>query len=238
MKLPGLNYTSPVKFSLGQRVQLATVPPVVSLLAKGLYGCNHIEVRNATVLQARLEAGLSTVVGIWHETALLAAAYHRNRNFHVITSYSFDGELAARLLACYGIESVRGSSSRGGAEGLRQMEKALPQVGVVGLTMDGPRGPRRDPKPGAVILSARTQTPIIPNAYAASKHWRLRTWDRLCVPKPFGRIICAFAEPIAPPSDDSREAIEETRIQVRESLNALHALLEAELSSPEAAEPA
>lgn len=230
MKLPELVYTSPVQFTRKQRMQLAVIPPVASALAKALCAFNRCEVRNAHYLSETLDEHGMAIVGIWHETALMAAAHHRGNNFHALTSYSFDGELAARLLACYGIESVRGSSSRGGSAGLHQLEKALPLVRVVGLTMDGPRGPHREAKPGVAILAARTGAPIVPNAFVASRCWRLRTWDRFPVPKAFGTIVCAFGEPIFAPEVTTPESIEETRLQVQNALNALHAEIEREFA--------
>ncbi len=228
MKLPGLIYTSPVQFSRNQRLKLALIPPVAATLAKVLYALNRREVRDAHYFEECLRDHGQIVVGIWHETALMAAAHFQGHNFHVLTSYSFDGELAARLLACYKIESVRGSSSRGGSEGLVQLEKALELVKVVGLTMDGPRGPHREAKPGLAILAARTGAPLLPVAFAPSRAWRLRTWDRFPIPKPFGRIICAFGPPIPAPQNETREAIDAARIQLQDALNALHTGLEQE----------
>jgi len=233
MKLPGLKYTSPVPFSRAQRLQLAVIPPIAATVAKLLYALNRHEVRDAHYFDDCLKSEGQIVAGIWHESSLMAAAHFQGHNFHVLTSFSFDGELAARLLACYKIESVRGSSSRGGAEGLVQLEKALAVVKVVGLTMDGPRGPLREAKPGLAILSARTGAPLVPVAFAPSRCWRLRTWDRFPIPKPFGRIVCAFGPPIPAPPNESREAIEEARVRLQDSLNALHEGLEREFAEEE-----
>ena len=102
------------------------------------------------------------------------------------------------------------------------MEKVLGKVPAVGLTLDGPRGPRRVAKAGIAILAARTQTPLVPVAAALDRAWRLRSWDRFMIPKPFARVIYAFAEPIAPPAEDTPEAVEAVRLQVELALNALH----------------
>lgn len=237
MKLPGLNYSSPVQFSRAQRLQLAVIPPVAASIAKLLYALNRHEVRNPQYLDDCLKSAGQVVIGIWHESSLMAAAHFHGHNFHVLTSFSFDGELAARLLACYKIESVRGSSSRGGAEGLIELQKALGVVKVVGLTMDGPRGPHREAKPGLATLAARTGASLLPAAFAPSRCWRLRSWDRFPIPKPFGRIICAFGPPIPAPPDESREAIEAARVQLQDALNALHQDLEREFAEERGARP-
>ena len=238
MKLPGVTYTSPKKFRPGQRVQLALIPPAAASAARVLCGLNRIEVRGRHHYTEILEQAGHVIFGIWHETAIMAAHHHRGSGFHAMTSYSFDGELAARFLAWMGIQSVRGSSSQGGAKGLRDIKKALGLISAVGLTMDGPRGPRRRAKPGLAILSACTGIPIIPHAFAAEGRWRLNTWDRFCVPKPFGRIICAYAPPIPAPARLSREEVEATRFAVETSLNELHAQLEEELNDPQTIAPA
>ncbi len=99
---------------------------------------------------------------------------------------------------------------------------------IVGWTLDGPRGPRREAKAGIAYVAARTGFPIIPNAFAVSKSWRLNSWDRMPIPKPGARIICSFGAPIDPPPDTSAAAIEKTRMEVESALNRLHADIERE----------
>src|SRR5690606_15894263 len=100
------------------------------------------------------------------------------------------GELAARIVTHFDLRAVRGSSSRGGADALNQLQQAMALGAGVGFTLDGPRGPRRKAKLGAAIIAARTGAIIVPNAFAVSRAWRLRSWDRLPIPKPFSRVLC------------------------------------------------
>lgn len=233
MKLPDLQYSSPVAYSRKQRAQLAVIPPIVVNLLKGiLHTCRH-EVRGEQYLRQTREPRGRAIVGIWHETATYALYLHRGSNFHSASSFSFDGELAARLTAGFDIECLRGSTSRGGAGLLRQLEKALELVECVGLTMDGPRGPRRQAQPGLAILSARTGVPVVPLAAAVSRSWRLRTWDRMAVPRPFSRVIHAYAPPIPPAESMDREVIEDRRQRIQDALNELHEKIEAELGDPQ-----
>ena len=148
---------------------------------------------------------------------------------HTLTSYSFDGELAARTVARFGLKSLRGSSSRGGTDALRQLETAANLGCLIGWTLDGPRGPRRIAKAGAAYVAARTGLPIVPNAYALSKCWRFNSWDRMSLPKPGARIICRYGAPIAPPPNTSSTAVEETRVAIETALNRLHAEIEQEV---------
>ncbi|MCL4694910.1 MAG: hypothetical protein KJ060_20655, partial [Candidatus Hydrogenedentes bacterium] len=95
--------------------------------------------------------------------------------------------------------------------------------------LDGPRGPRRESKPGVAILSGRTGAPIIPLVLGVSPCWRLRSWDRMVLPKPFSQIVCAFGEPIEAAQDASPEEVERVRLEVERQLNALQLALETEL---------
>lgn len=222
MRLPGIQYDSPLQFTRKQRLILAIVPPLIARIYKLLGATCLRRLVRPDIFEDMLEARGTALLALWHESTGILACYFVGRNFHSTASYSFDGELAARAVHCFGAETVRGSSSRGGSLALDQMEKVLGKVPAVGLTLDGPRGPRRVAKAGIAILAARTQTPIVPVAAALDRAWRMRSWDRFMVPKPFARVVYAFAEPIAPPADDTPEAVEAVRLQVEQSLNALH----------------
>lgn len=226
MRLPGLQYDSPLSFSAWQRLQLAVIPPVVAGVYQGLYATCRVRVDGYEYFQHTLDTENRVILALWHETTGLLACFHRGRNFHSTASYSFDGEMAARTIHYFGAETVRGSSSRGGSEALRELQKALGVVRCVGLTMDGPRGPRRQAKPGVAVLAARTRTKIVPNAAVALPSWRLRSWDRFLIPKPFAKVYIAFGPPIPPPPSDAPEDVEETRFRVEHALNTLQETLE------------
>ena len=147
-----------------------------------------------------------------------------------MTSYSFDGELAARFAHRLGIEALRGSTSSGGAAALIQLLKAAKKTKLLGFTLDGPRGPRREAKPGIALLSAMTHAPVLPQATAIDRAWRMRSWDRLAIPKPFARIVIAYGEPIfPPPGKATEEAREALRAEIERALNALHRKIEGDV---------
>jgi lysophospholipid acyltransferase (LPLAT)-like uncharacterized protein len=219
------------RFNTKQRVMLAVIPPLVSGLWKLLETtCRH-EVRGQEHVAACVHEHECLLAAFWHESIGMAAYCHRNRGYHTLTSQSFDGELAARVVHRFGFHVVRGSSSRGGGKALHELRLVLVERGAVGIPLDGPRGPRRQAKIGIAALAAQTQTPILPQAFAAAPAWRLRSsWDRLPIPKPFGRVITLYGPPIPPPPVNApREVLEATRLRVEEELNRLHAVLEAEL---------
>lgn len=229
MKDPGLIYTSQHSFTKKERIALSALPPAVALCLKSLGIANRMEVRNGRFREEVADAHQVFLIGFWHEVLGLATWHYRNTGYHTLTSYSFDGELAARVVKHCGLRALRGSSSRGGTQALDQLQKALELGKTVGLALDGPRGPRRVAKPGIAILSARTGTPILPNAFGATRGWRLNSWDKMLIPKPLGRIICMYGAPIPPPQDRSNTAIEATRLEVEHSVKSLHEELDSEL---------
>ncbi|MCP4644661.1 MAG: lysophospholipid acyltransferase family protein [bacterium] len=229
MRHPELVYTSPNRFTTKQRLVLATAPPLAASILKMIAATCRIEVRGRAVYDESVRAHGHCIAAIWHETLGLAASHHKNSSGHTLTSYSFDGELATRLIEQFGLHAVRGSSSRGGAEALEQLEKACGLTELVGFTLDGPRGPRRVAKPGIAVLAARTQLPVVPNAFAVTPSWRMNSWDRLALPKPFARILVAYGPPIPPPASDSPELVEPCRLRIETELSELQRSLEEEL---------
>lgn len=218
------NEVSPAEksYTFKQKAVLAAVPPVAATLFKGICATCRLEVRNREHLDAVLEAKGRSILAIWHETLGIALWYYRNSGYTTLTSQSYDGELAARVVQCFGLNTARGSSTRGGFAALGDLRKALRRPPGIGLTVDGPRGPRRVAKPGVAILSAVSGIPITTTVFVARPAKRLHSWDRFVVPRPFGRIVCAFGPPIPPPPDHSAEAIEATRMQVERVMNELH----------------
>jgi hypothetical protein len=216
-------------FTLWQRVQLAILPRLLADIFYLLYRTCRVETRGKQYLDETLQEHGRCHVVIWHESMAMAGCYNRGTDYLTLASYSYDGEFAARVVKRWRIHAARGSSSRGGHEALAQLCEAARTIPVTGFTLDGPKGPRRVAKAGIGVLAARTRLPIVPNAYAVSSAWRMRSWDQFPIQKPFSRIICAYAPPIPPPPNDSPEAVEKTRLEVEKSLNALHRQIEADI---------
>lgn len=230
MSTDALRYDSPNTFTRRQRLILWLVPPLIALLLKVTFlWCRSFELRHREYIIRLRASNTPIVLGFWHESMALATWAHRGYEAHTLTSYSFDGELAARVVSWFGFRALRGSSSKGGTNALDQMQRALGENPMLGFTLDGPRGPRRRSKPGAVMVAARTGAVILPNAYAVSAAWRLKSWDRFPIPKPFARVICDYAEPIIVEDVTSRTAVMEATRAVEAALNTLHRQLEMEL---------
>jgi hypothetical protein len=139
------------------------------------------------------------ILAFWHRHLLLMPyAYRggRGRRISVLVSQSGDGELIARTVARLGIDSSRGSSSRGGIAGLRSLLRKAAEGWDVAFTPDGPRGPASEVQPGVILAAAATGLPIVPVAMAASRAKRLRSWDRFLVPLPLATVHFVYGEPL------------------------------------------
>lgn len=141
----------------------------------------------------------------WHGQMLpLVAEHHRPTT--VLISDHRDGEIITQIVSSFGCRAVRGSSSKGAARALLQLSRTLNDASDIAITPDGPRGPRHSFAPGAVVLSQRTEAPIVLLASYASRVWRLKTWDGFEIPKPFARVIVAYGEPFVVSAEGAREA--------------------------------
>jgi lysophospholipid acyltransferase (LPLAT)-like uncharacterized protein len=122
----------------------------------------------------------------------------------VLASRSRDGEILSRYVHKFGLQVVRGSSSRGGAAGLRGLATVLRGGTDVALVPDGPRGPRGQLQPGVVALAALTGAPVVPLAVGAQPARRLNSWDSFLIPLPFARCAVVFGEPLPVSRDADR----------------------------------
>ena len=129
---------------------------------------------------------------LWHNRLFLAAEIVRRfrggRPAYALVSASQDGAWLTAFFSLAGLRTVRGSSSRLGREAASALVDTLRLGHDIGITPDGPRGPCYELKPGAVIVSRRTRAPMLLIGGEFSSAWRLRSWDRFYVPKPFSRV--------------------------------------------------
>jgi hypothetical protein len=184
--------------------------------------------REEAAVDALWRTGVPAIYVAWHARILLLPWLYGWRRACVLASRSRDGDVVDRFASRFGLEPVRGSSSRGGAEALRLLARALRAGRDVVVIPDGPRGPREMVKIGVVALAKLSGAPIVPMGLGASAEWRLRSWDEFRVPKPFARCVVRFGEPIRVPSDADRAAQEAARKEVEAALRAVTWLVDAE----------
>jgi lysophospholipid acyltransferase (LPLAT)-like uncharacterized protein len=143
---------------------------------------------------------------LWHNRLFLVAEFYRRyrggRPVYGLVSASQDGAWLTAFFSLVGMRAVRGSSSRGGREAATALVGVLRAGHDVGITPDGPRGPCYDFKPGALIVARQTGTPMLLLGAAFSSAWRLGSWDRFYLPRPFSRIRVRCVRVMADPGDD------------------------------------
>lgn len=139
------------------------------------------------------------VFTLWHGRLLPCTYHHRHQDVVTLVSHHRDGEYITRLVQKWGYTAVRGSSSRGGLDALRELVRHLRNGRSLAITPDGPRGPREKLKPGPLLAAQLTGAPIIPVASGASRASFFGGWDRFLIPHPFARLQIAYGEPVYVP---------------------------------------
>jgi lysophospholipid acyltransferase (LPLAT)-like uncharacterized protein len=165
--------------------------------------------------------GTPVIFVFWHGQLLPLVHVHRHERIVVLVSEHGDGEYIARIIERNGFGTVRGSSTRGGGRGLRQLVRAARAGRDLAITPDGPRGPRGVFKPGALVAAQITGLPVIPLAVGTSSGWRLESWDGFLVPKPFSTVRIGYLPPRFVRRDASRAELDATAQEIGAALDAL-----------------
>lgn len=198
---------------------------VAARMARGLLdvalGTARFEVEGAEYHLEPRRAGRPVVFVLWHGRLLPLTWYHRQQDLVTLISRSADGEYIARIVEQWGYTTVRGSSSRGGGQALRELVRYGRAGRSLAITPDGPRGPRQKVKPGALLASQLTGAPLIPVAASTERGWWFEGWDRFLVPKPFATIRVAYGPPIFVPRHADAGALERVGGTVEDALNGL-----------------
>ena len=132
---------------------------------------------------------------LWHEVLLPLLWQHRRQSIAIVVSEAREGQYLADFAASLGYRAVRGSSTRGAARALLGAVRELQAGHAVAFTPDGPRGPRRELKPGVVAAAQRSGAIVVPLHAEADRAWRLDSWDRFMIPKPGARVRIVYGRP-------------------------------------------
>jgi lysophospholipid acyltransferase (LPLAT)-like uncharacterized protein len=174
-----------------------------------------------------LTEGKPFIVAFWHQRLLMMPYTWRsvggNRPFNMLISSHRDGEIISRTIARFDIKTIAGSTGKGkgGAAALRQILKALKAGEVVGMTPDGPRGPRMRASDGIIQAARMAGVPIFPLTYSASNRKIIQSWDRFILPLPFSRGVFHWGDPIFVDRKLDDEGMEAKRIELENALTKL-----------------
>ncbi len=201
------------RFSLKQRLILAVVPRLVWSLLITLGRTWRFEVIAEEGVTPAFHGftPAGEIYCFWHQCVLPCAFYFRSTRATILISQSFDGELITRTLQLLGFRAVRGSSSRGGQQGMIGLRRVLAGNQPAIFTADGPRGPIYQSKLGPIKLAQITGVPIGAFHLEPQRAWVMRSWDRFLVPKPFTRIIVSWGRWTSVPAASSDSDLEPLR---------------------------
>ncbi len=220
-----------IRLGFLERVQIS----IVCWLAAAVVGLIGRTLRMSISFEEGSMPGLHAISpGIypfWHRCVLPATWLFRDQGIGVLTSLSRDGEYIARVIRRFGFAAVRGSSSRGGPRGLREMEAMVKAGGAVAFTIDGPRGPRYVAKKGPVLLARLTGIPITAFYVAVEKTWVLKTWDKMVIPKPFSRAYVRVAKFIHVASDADDATLDRHYAEMQTALERVTEFAEGQFSA-------
>ncbi|MCY4230584.1 MAG: lysophospholipid acyltransferase family protein [Alphaproteobacteria bacterium] len=155
-------------------------------------------------LEAALREDGSAVVCFWHGRLMLFPVdWPWPERTHVLISAHRDGQIGGAIAEGYGLNTVSGSTERGGASALRRLVRLVRAGDIVAITPDGPRGPRGVPHPGAAALARLTRVRILPVSWSVRRRVLLGSWDRMLLPLPLNRGVYLFGEALSVADGDS-----------------------------------
>jgi lysophospholipid acyltransferase (LPLAT)-like uncharacterized protein len=200
-----------------RRVQVVVIGAILGWLLRLLYATLRVRWSDPADIIGRHACGERFLFAVWHDGLVLmplmvqrVPGHYRPR---VLLSWHRDAEIAAQAARRFGVNVIRGSSTRGGVGAVRGLLEAYGAGEDVLLVPDGPRGPRHQAKAGVIQLARSTGAPIVPLALGAMPVRRLGSWDRLQIPLPFARVLLRAGTPIEVGDD-----VEAARVRLEEAL--------------------
>jgi lysophospholipid acyltransferase (LPLAT)-like uncharacterized protein len=179
------------------------------------------ETHGSQHLDAIYAGGRRAIFTFWHSCIFSATWFWRKRGIVVMSSISRDAEYTSRFIKRFGYGAARGSATRGSGRALAEMAECLLNGMDVAFTIDGPRGPAYQAKPGAVTLARHTGQAILPFHIAATRYWELPSWDRLQIPKPFARAAAFIGQPITLDRTAGKDEVEAQQVALQTTLDQL-----------------
>ena len=195
---------------------------LVALYIRFVYRTNRWTIGGGDIPERLRHDGRGFILAFWHGRLLMIPmAWRRLAPMHMLISAHRDGRIIADAVSHFGVDSIAGSSRRGGSSAMRAMLRRLDAGDCVGITPDGPRGPAMCASTGIVNLARLAGAPIVPIVFATSRRRVLKSWDRFHLALPFGRGVFLWGEPIEVARDLDECGIERSRRLVEARMNEL-----------------
>ncbi len=195
-----------------KKLELLIVPPLAYIILQFIY----FTCKKRYHFDRDKVKDTPSVFVFWHgELMMLPFAYidyRKSKNIDTIVSQHHDGEIATKLLHFFGGGTIRGSSSKGGLKALKDAFSSLKNGRDVGITPDGPRGPRHSVADGAVVIAQKKGVPIVTMNVKMSRCWRFNSWDKFVIVKPFATLDFYYSDPFYVTNlslDDAKKSIKE-----------------------------
>jgi lysophospholipid acyltransferase (LPLAT)-like uncharacterized protein len=214
------------QLSWGTRLRLGFLALLIWLPVRLLLATVRVRVLHADRLASTRALGKPVLYAFWHGRQLALFMVNPESRLGVLISHSKDGEMHSHICRWFGLEVVRGSSSRGGWQGLMGLLRHIKHGHPVGMAVDGPKGPIYEAKPGLLALSRLSQSPILPVSAGFRKALVFKSWDRFMLPRPFTKATVAFGEPMWVPEQATAADLADWSIQLTQRLRSLTALVD------------
>jgi lysophospholipid acyltransferase (LPLAT)-like uncharacterized protein len=182
---------------------MSVVASMVRAAVRGMAHTWRLEVRGTDRVAAARTRG-PVLFAVWHGQLLAPLWHRRQEGIVLLVSAHRDAEVLRKAAIAWGYDVAPGSSTRGGAHGLRRVITALRSGLDAAITPDGPRGPARVAKHGVVAAAASGAAAIVPVAARADRAWRFGSWDRFTLPRPGARVRIVYGEPLLIQRDADR----------------------------------
>ena len=194
-----------IKYFSSFRLIQTLISLIGSIYVLTVYKTSKVNLKNRKKIENLLERKESFIYSFWHDQLLMCPlTWQSNSSIKVLISKHRDGDIIAQLISNLGYEAIRGSThktnkikNKGGLLSARKMIKSLKNGISIGISPDGPKGPRHKVSEGILSISRLSKSVILPVGIGFKKKWVLNTWDKFIIPKPFNEITVVWGDPIS-----------------------------------------
>jgi len=225
--------TAPLKKILKSNLAMATACFIGALYIRLVRWTGRWRIEGEDIPESFHRAGKPFILSFWHGRLLMMPyCWRRTDLTNMLISGHRDGRLISQTVKHFDIESVVGSASKGGAQATRRLIKLMREGSIVGITPDGPRGPRMRVSDGTIALARLSGAPILPATYSASRRRIMGSWDHFIFALPFSRGVFLWGDPIEVPRDADSATLEAKRLEVEKAMNVLTDRADAMMGHP------